>query len=209
MRSLIRATQALSLGNASSRCSFTARASVSATAKRHITSSAAKCADSQFQPSSGPSSSSPSFSASSSPSGAPAPAPQSAADKSKGQWDAVLDTFSPDIRGNYLGSAPKLDEREAQEDAWMTQRVYGNTRLASPTTIGRTVTGQEDISVAMNMLKGILNRNSVRQQVFAGMRYEKPSKKRRRLRSLRHRRRFKDLVRKKVQLAMQIKATGA
>ncbi|CEH18820.1 Ribosomal protein S21 [Ceraceosorus bombacis] len=157
MRSLIRATQALSLGNASSRCSVIAPASVSAAAKRHITSSAA----------------------------------------------------NPDIRGNYLGSAPKLDEREAQEDAWMTQRVYGNTRLVSPTTVGRTVVGQEDVSVALNMLKGILNRNYIRQQVFAGLRYEKPSKKRRRMRSVRHRRRFQDLVRKKVQLAMQIKATGA
>ena len=66
-------------------------------------------------------------------------------------------------------------------------------------------------------LMGTLRRNNVRRELRLEERYEKPNQKRRRLRSERHRRRFADMIRKKVQLVrlslltqiMALKARGA
>ncbi|PWN53162.1 hypothetical protein IE53DRAFT_384389 [Violaceomyces palustris] len=66
-----------------------------------------------------------------------------------------------------------------------------------------------DAGVTYKRLMATLRRNNVRNELRLVERYEKPNEERRRKKSERHRRRFADMVRKKVQLVMAIKARGA
>ena len=99
---------------------------------------------------------------------------------------------------------------EARAEAHFAARpLRGMPVPPSPTTEGRKhtfstpdrgvqVTGS--VAVLYKQLTATLNKNQVRRELALGERYEKPNQERRRKRSERHRRRFKDLVRQKVQL---------
>ena len=91
-----------------------------------------------------------------------------------------------------------------QLDAEFRDRpTFGMASPGTPTT-GRSVS----VNSAFNgtsaylyrQLSQILSRNNVRRELRLVERYEKPNQKRRRKRSERHRRRFADMVRKKIQL---------
>ncbi len=57
-----------------------------------------------------------------------------------------------------------------------------------------------DVNGAYRLMSAVLNRNKIRTELRLGDRYEKPNQMRRRKESERHRRRFADMIRKKVQL---------
>jgi len=59
---------------------------------------------------------------------------------------------------------------------------------------------RNDVEKAYRQMSNILKRNNMRYELKLGERYEKPNQMRRRKRSERHRRRFRDMVRSKVQL---------
>ena len=81
--------------------------------------------------------------------------------------------------------------------------TFGLTKPSTPFT-GRSVSipnvYNNTSATLYRQLSQILNRNNVRRELRLNDRYEKPNQKRRRKRSERHRRRFADMIRKKVQL---------
>lgn len=91
-------------------------------------------------------------------------------------------------------------EREFRERA-----TLGFPEPAKPTT-GRSFAASPSMAnkvpaaVLYRNLMATLRRNNVRYELRLGERYEKPNQMRRRKRSERHRRRFADMIRKKVQL---------
>ncbi|WFD00285.1 hypothetical protein MYAM1_003033 [Malassezia yamatoensis] len=102
---------------------------------------------------------------------------------------------------------------ERLEEEFRERKTIGPPAPATPTS-GRTVSatnsyGNTSATMLYRNLMSTLRRNSVRRELRLGERYEKPNQKRRRLRSERHRRRFADMIRKKVQLIMALKARGA
>ena len=91
-----------------------------------------------------------------------------------------------------------------QLDAEFRERpTFGLLAPSTPTT-GRSVAMSTSLNhtsaVLYRQLSRILSRNNVRRELKLNERYEKPNQMRRRKRSERHRRRFADMVRKKVQL---------
>src|ERR1051325_8478309 len=74
------------------------------------------------------------------------------------------------------------------------------------TTAGRTVTVGNNAMASYRRLWTILNSNKIRQQVKRDRYYEKPFVKRQRVRMESEQKKFKDVVRKKVQLVLQMKA---
>ncbi|WFD44213.1 hypothetical protein MPSI1_002879 [Malassezia psittaci] len=99
------------------------------------------------------------------------------------------------------------------ENEFRERKTIGPPAPATPTS-GRTVSatnsyGNASVAMLYRNLMSTLRRNNVRRELRLGERYEKPNQKRRRLRSERHRRRFADMIRKKVQLIMALKARGA
>lgn len=90
------------------------------------------------------------------------------------------------------------------ENEFRSRPTIGPPTPATPTT-GRSVSasnsyGSSSAAMLYRNLMGTLRRNNVRRELRLEERYEKPNQKRRRLRSERHRRRFADMIRKKVQL---------
>ncbi|WFD04795.1 hypothetical protein MVES1_000119 [Malassezia vespertilionis] len=82
--------------------------------------------------------------------------------------------------------------------------TLGMSSPATPTT-GRSISaantyGNNSASMLYRNLMSTLRRNNIRRELKLGERYEKPNQMRRRKRSERHRRRFADMIRKKVQL---------
>ncbi|GHJ89734.1 hypothetical protein NliqN6_6136 [Naganishia liquefaciens] len=65
--------------------------------------------------------------------------------------------------------------------------------------------GDQGVSVAVRRLSGILTRNRVKRELKLGEYYEKPSERKKRLAVERHRRRFQDLVRHKIELVQAIR----
>ena len=93
---------------------------------------------------------------------------------------------------------------EQLESEFRSRQTIGPATPATPTT-GRTVSaansyGNNSAAMLYRNLMGTLRRNNVRRELRLEERYEKPNQQRRRLRSERHRRRFADMIRKKVQL---------
>lgn len=62
------------------------------------------------------------------------------------------------------------------------------------------------INSALRRLNIVLSRNKIKKELRLGEFYEKPSERRQRLARERHRRRFQDMVRKKVQLVQQLRS---
>ncbi|EIM89983.1 uncharacterized protein STEHIDRAFT_153820 [Stereum hirsutum FP-91666 SS1] len=78
------------------------------------------------------------------------------------------------------------------------------------TYAGRSVEVREsEFNVALTKLKNIVSRNRVRREAQDQRRHEKKGYKRRRLASVRWRKRFAYEVRKKIQLVNAIRARGA
>ncbi|KAE8194189.1 hypothetical protein CF328_g4825 [Tilletia controversa] len=104
-------------------------------------------------------------------------------------------------------SAVASDQLNASLDKdFRLRRSHGLIIPGQPTT-GRSVTVVGgDLGKAYRIVMGILRKDDIRGELRRGERYEKPNQERRRKRSERHRRRFADLVRKKVQLVMALRA---
>ncbi|WFD32550.1 hypothetical protein MSPP1_003598 [Malassezia sp. CBS 17886] len=103
---------------------------------------------------------------------------------------------------------------EQLEEEFRVRPTLGMQSPAKPTS-GRSVSiansnaQGNNATVLYRTLMRLLRRNNVRRELKLQERYEKPNQMRRRKRSERHRRRFADMVRKKVQLIMALKAGGA
>lgn len=136
-------------------------------------------------------------------------------------WNSVIDAIDSDYRkserpkSEHKRGSPeaRAAEREARfEQKWQNRVVFGANLPGGTPSAGRTVevssdhgrhgsaTEGEDVARAYAMMMGTLRRNNIRRELNLTQRYEKPNQERRRKRSERHRRRFADLVRKKVQL---------
>ncbi|KAI0336429.1 hypothetical protein GY45DRAFT_1238766 [Cubamyces sp. BRFM 1775] len=101
---------------------------------------------------------------------------------------------------------------QTPEDVWRSREKNEIPHLPRPNDAysGRSVpVTNNQVSIALTKLKGILTINAVRQTSVQDERHEKKGEKRNRLRSLRWRRRFAHEVRKKVQLVNEIRARGA
>ncbi|WFC95810.1 hypothetical protein MBRA1_002464 [Malassezia brasiliensis] len=138
--------------------------------------------------------------------------------RSRDALGAQLDSW-PGSAGDHGLSSSVMDQLESE---FRARQTIGPATPATPTT-GRTVSaansfGNSSAAMLYRNLMGTLRRNNVRRELRLEERYEKPNQKRRRLRSERHRRRFADMIRKKVQLVrrafpltqiMALKARGA
>lgn len=143
--------------------------------------------------------------------------------QARAQWDFLLGTMNPNRPSestsgrasdlsfvspvyNHLDGRKKLtreQQMEAFESAWRDSHSVPSPHKPAKPSEGRTIAFDRnaiDLSSAYNLLQSVLRRNNVRSELALGDRYEKPNQRRRRLASLRHRRRFADLVRQKVQL---------
>ncbi|KDQ14031.1 hypothetical protein BOTBODRAFT_110804 [Botryobasidium botryosum FD-172 SS1] len=111
-----------------------------------------------------------------------------------------------------LGRAFPKNPEQTPAERWSSRSSNILKKLAPPpnTYAGRSVVVEKgDVGNAYNRLQGILARNDVRKELRLTERHEKRSDKRRRLESERHRRRFAEFIRKKVQLVKAIRARGA
>ncbi|CDR98828.1 related to MRP21-mitochondrial ribosomal protein of the small subunit [Sporisorium scitamineum] len=135
-------------------------------------------------------------------------------------YTAILDSLQDSLdKSTRAGTGSRLsrpsDGRrgyvEDLEADWAARAVYGEPSWPATPFSGRSirVTPQADPARAYAQLSVLLRRNNVRQELRLQQRYEKPNQERRRKKSERHRRRFADMVRGKVQLVMAIKARGA
>lgn len=126
-------------------------------------------------------------------------ASSSTTDALRGALNDVLHTrTSPDA----LRAASNRDVRAEQRFA--ARPLNGLPVPPSPTTEGRSVSAfnhsTPNYGALWASLRNTIARSNLRGELKLGERYEKPNQERRRKRSERHRRRFKDLVRQKVQL---------
>ncbi|KAL1916885.1 mitochondrial 37S ribosomal protein bS21m [Calcarisporiella thermophila] len=121
-----------------------------------------------------------------------------------------IDTFG-DILANVADSArrPAAPKRIDEHQWWeAAAQDSASTRKKGPYQ-GRSVeVYHENVLGSYGYLNAVLNRNNIRREVRANLYYEKPAQARRRLRQERNRKRFQDLVRKKVALIMQMKNRG-
>ena len=120
--------------------------------------------------------------------------------RSRDALGAQLDSW-PGSAGDQGLSSSIMDQLENE---FRARQTIGPAKPATPTT-GRTVSaansfGNSSAAMLYRNLMGTLRRNNVRRELRLEERYEKPNQKRRRLRSERHRRRFADMIRKRVQL---------
>lgn len=104
-----------------------------------------------------------------------------------------------------LSPAQRLEQ---QEKAWSRRSLHGDDPVTPYT--GRTleVNQKNPVSQAYKRLLTLLRRNEVRTQLKLAERYEKPNQERRRKKSQRHRARFADMIRKKVQLVSTTKKSS-
>lgn len=120
----------------------------------------------------------------------------------------MLSSISEPAAGAPVHPRNAIDEleREFRERATLgfsepAKPTSGRSFAASPTMANKT-----PAAVLYRNLMATLRRNNVRYELRLGERYEKPNQMRRRKRSERHRRRFADMIRKKVQLVMALRA---
>lgn len=116
-------------------------------------------------------------------------------------YGAGLDAWHNDSRFDAGDMNSMIDQLDAE---FRQRPTFGLPTPATPTT-GRSVSATNSFgggSAAMlyRSLMATLRRNNVRRELKLTERYEKPNQMRRRKRSERHRRRFADMIRKKVQL---------
>lgn len=86
---------------------------------------------------------------------------------------------------------------------------FGNTKPPKMgPTAGRSVLVTTDLAQAFMRLKSIISQNKVRQDFHSQRFHERPGLKRKRLRSERHRRRFKEGFKRMVSIVMDMKKKG-
>lgn len=125
--------------------------------------------------------------------------------KGESTYSAILasltDSLDKSGRSGRLadGSYNTPEDLEAE---WATRPIYGDPNWPATPYSGRSVNvnASGDVNRAFIQLTNILGRNSVRRELKLGERFEKPNRERNRKKSERHRRRFADMVRRKVQL---------
>ncbi|OSX65200.1 hypothetical protein POSPLADRAFT_1038980 [Postia placenta MAD-698-R-SB12] len=114
---------------------------------------------------------------------------------------------------NYLLPTIKqvVDQDKSPEDVWKERGEAVSRYLSLPNTpySGRSVSTYTGVAFAFTKLRRILSTNHVVKELRMAERHEKKGDKRRRLRSVRWRRRFAHEVRKKVQLVNEIRARGS
>lgn len=109
-------------------------------------------------------------------------------------------------RGRRGNQSNVHDHARKAEAAFENRREFGTILPGTPTTGRSREVSYNDVAGAYRQLMAILRRNEVRKELRLGDRYEKPNQERRRKRSERHRRRFADMIRKKVQLVSELGA---
>lgn len=132
-------------------------------------------------------------------------------------WNQMLNTIIVDNgetsgsgrqRGSGAGGAGEGQSSAADEleNEFRSRTTAGLDKPASPES-GRSFSvyssnaqGKGAAAVLYRNMMSTLRRNNVRRELKLMERYEKPNQMRRRKRSERHRRRFADMIRKKVQL---------
>ncbi|EPQ28557.1 uncharacterized protein PFL1_03861 [Pseudozyma flocculosa PF-1] len=129
-------------------------------------------------------------------------------------FTGILDTLIVGYSNHEVAHRPSgnmVDYAGNLEEGWSTRLAHGEPSWPCTPYSGRSITigPQSDPARAYGQLSVLLRRNNVRNELRLQQRYEKPNEERRRKKSERHRRRFADMVRKKVQLVMAIKARGA
>jgi ribosomal protein S21 len=114
----------------------------------------------------------------------------SKASRSDGIWDSIL---AMSTSGLLPGST--------QNDRWekhheQARKRMAETRLEAGKYAGRSVSVTDfvPLQIAFGRLGRLLTQNNVRKELRLVERYEKPTNKRRRLKSERHRRRFAEMV---------------
>lgn len=151
--------------------------------------------------------------------------------QTQSQWDFLLGTMNQGRSTEAAGRAGRLDSAfaspiynhlnsgkrltksqqiQAFESLWQENHTLPSLYKPAKPSEGRTVAFDRntlDFSAAFGQLQGIMRRNKVRSELILGDRYEKPNQRRRRLASVRHRRRFADLVRQKVQLVRMLRTS--
>ncbi|KAI5452490.1 hypothetical protein NCC49_000653 [Naganishia albida] len=127
---------------------------------------------------------------------------------------AQADIASSFLRDNLPGlgdsTSSSLDAPTTPEGWW--RETYGSRTWSKPGNqyTGRSInvpskSGEAGVATAIRRLNGVLMRNRVKRELRLGEYYEKPSERKKRLAVERHRRRFQDLVRQKVQLVQTIR----
>ncbi|KAL9933132.1 hypothetical protein V8E36_007850 [Tilletia maclaganii] len=117
---------------------------------------------------------------------------------------------SPPKQSQPSASAAISDWLDQNLDRRFRERRLLGGNEPHTTTSGRSIlVNAGDVTRAFRQMNGALKRDDIRNELRRGERYEKPNQERRRKRSERHRRRFADLVRKKVQLVMALRNRGA
>jgi len=126
------------------------------------------------------------------------------ASRSDGVWDSILAMTSSELL-----------PRSTQNDRWEkhhenARKRMAETKLEAGKYAGRSVNVTEfvPLRIALGRLGRILGQNNMRKELRLVERYEKPTDKRRRLKSERHRRRFAEMIAQKVRVVREIRARG-
>ncbi|WVQ95197.1 ribosomal protein S21 [Kwoniella sp. CBS 9459] len=112
------------------------------------------------------------------------------------------------------GAASSSSSSPEDAEAWWreTSRQASNHKRGYPTTIftGRSipVTRNGEFMTAYKRLQGLIRNSNMKKEARLTEYHEKPSVRRRRLISERHRRRFKEMVRTKVQQVISMRHRG-
>lgn len=120
---------------------------------------------------------------------------------------SVLDT---DELVSTLGSGDDSQSMKVNvQDGWASRSAeFMKNHYVGNQYSGRSITGVNknfNVETALRRLNITLSRNKIKKELRLNEFYEKPSDKRQRLSRERHRRRFQEVVRKKVQLVQMLR----
>lgn len=122
-------------------------------------------------------------------------------------WEAIQDSIKSSNPSNLKSSSSTSTSSssfqsfvQAAESNFKRRITLGQSSPNDPTSGRQILVNKHEVEKAYRQLSNVIRRNNLRWELKLGERYEKPNQTKRRKRSERHRRRFKDLVRSKVQL---------
>lgn len=122
----------------------------------------------------------------------------------KSTYKAILASLTDSLQQKRgpRSSGSSYNEAEDNEAQWETRPVFGEASWPATPYSGRSILvgSDNDVNRAYSSLSSLMARNQVRRELKLTERFEKPNRERNRKKSERHRRRFADMVRKKVQL---------
>ncbi|KAJ2746146.1 hypothetical protein GGI20_001569 [Coemansia sp. BCRC 34301] len=117
--------------------------------------------------------------------------------------------------GNPPGTGADSEAKMDSEEAANEQRLFfANSLTGMVGNIGSSIVGRAvpvvngNPAKAYGRLNRILTENNIRRELYLRKRYEKPKYKRQRLRRESHARLFKEEVRRKVHLVMNMRSWG-